>query len=403
MKFMAFFQSTHILVRQISGFIMHAALFFSFRSRSSLQPSESRVALGRVQLQAAASESPDVRSLASSMAEVFADLFHAYEVEVEIHSTGSLSGFSVVWRSPRTGGTSGAAQTVFPLSMGENRLGYLRLRRIGKPYGVAETRELSLLAGDAAQHLHSALKVATAAEAAAGAERVRIAAQIHHGIAQYVANALTRLHLTQRYWTDNPARAQEYLDNSLTCAQMAMDAVRATIYSLRYTETGTPRIVSLLRATVDRLRAVTTAEFHLNVDDVGSLSPSVEIGIAAVAGEALTNAAKHANARHISVSLSKNNTIVTLEVRDDGIGFSCRDNRSGLDSWGQFGLDLMRDQVRGFGGTLDIQSVPGGETIVRVTVDVSRRRPPFTQHMDAATGQDSDSLGAPIDDSRSRR
>lgn len=76
------------------------------------------------------------------------------------------------------------------------------------------------------------------AETAASAERLRLAAQIHHGVAQYVVNALTRLYLTQRYLTENPARAQEFLHNSLTCMQMAMDAVRATIYSLRYTENG---------------------------------------------------------------------------------------------------------------------------------------------------------------------
>ncbi len=388
----------YIYGKAFRRFIAWAVPLLLFRNRTAAPASEceSRLAQGSTELRSVASKAADLRVLCLNMAQLFAQLFKAQEAEVEVSTTGLVAGFSMAWTRPHeSSGKAAKSAIAVPLMAGENRIGVLRLRAPSNTYMRTDRHEIGVLAAEAALHINVALQLAKAAGAAASAERLRLAAQIHHGVAQYVAHALTRLQLSQRHIIEDPARAQEFLRNSLTCAQMAMDAVRATIYSLRYADKDAPRIATLLRATTERLRTVTAAEFHLDVADVGPLSPVIEVGIAAVAGEALTNAAKHADARHITVRLSKSNETVTLEVRDDGSGFAYKESLSGASTWGRFGLALMRDQVHRLGGTIQIQSMPSGGTLVKVMIPTSLRRPAATQKPDANSGHESEPLGAP--------
>jgi len=80
-----------------------------------------------------------------------------------------------------------------------------------------------------------------------------------------------------------------------------------------------------------------------------------------VAQEALRNAARHAHARTVAVSLRGLDGGVQLAVQDDGCGFdpARQRNRPSL------GLASMRERVHLLGGELDVESAPGhGTTIV---------------------------------------
>lgn len=200
---------------------------------------------------------------------------------------------------------------------------------------------------------------------AAKEERRRLAAQIHHGLAQHMAHALMQLQLCQRDLAANPARGQEFLHNALRFAQIAMDATRATIYELQYPSNQCPRIASVLHATASRLGSLATTKITVDVDEVGLLSPAMESGLCAIACEALTNAVKHAAAEQINVSLRQNQEAFVLEVTDDGIGF---DPNAAQANHGAFGLKLMRDQAERLGGTLQIEHRSGGGTLVRSVV-----------------------------------
>ncbi len=354
------------------------------------------VARGRAQFRAFAGESADLRTLCTNVAQVFAQVAGAQWAAVELHASEQGGGFSTVWAAP-SGATepSPEGSIGLPLPAGVARIGFLRLRRAVGPFTGAETRELVLLAAEAGGLIQVALQLAKATESVVNGERLRLAAQIHHGVAQYLANAVIRLQLSQRSIVEDPSRAQESLHNSLAYAQMAMDAVRATIHALRYAGAELPRIATLLRATTERLRAFTSAEFHLDLDDVGTLSPAIEAVIWVVASEAMTNAAKHAAAHNIYVRLSKNDETITFEVHDDGTGFAYQEKSAQTGNWVRFGLALMKDQIRQVGGTLEIQSVPSGGTFVRALIPERLRRPaPSRNTARADTGRASESMGA---------
>lgn len=90
---------------------------------------------------------------------------------------------------------------------------------------------------------------------------------------------------------------------------------------------------------------------------------SQRIALQSVTRAALANVAKHAGAGNVRVRLSGTADTVTLEIEDDGCGFE-------VDSInpGRFGLVGMRERVELLGGTLSIESRPGGPTRIAATL-----------------------------------
>jgi signal transduction histidine kinase len=79
-----------------------------------------------------------------------------------------------------------------------------------------------------------------------------------------------------------------------------------------------------------------------------------------VVREALTNAARHGKASHISVTFAQSETL-SLEVRDDGLGFDSAPRNTSPG----FGLVSMRERAEALTATLRVSSDPGhGATVV---------------------------------------
>jgi signal transduction histidine kinase len=95
------------------------------------------------------------------------------------------------------------------------------------------------------------------------------------------------------------------------------------------------------------------------------VAPEIELALLRTAQEALANMAKHAGAGRVGVTLSYMDDVVTLDVRDDGVGFaaSAPSFRNG-----GFGLTAMRQRVEGLAGMLEVESEPGAGTTVAVSV-----------------------------------
>jgi signal transduction histidine kinase len=95
----------------------------------------------------------------------------------------------------------------------------------------------------------------------------------------------------------------------------------------------------------------------LELEAEPKLSQPEEVAAYYVVSEALTNAAKHAEASRARVTLSAEDGMVRIAVVDDGVG--------GADASRGSGLIGLRDRVEALGGTLEIASVAGrGTTLV---------------------------------------
>jgi signal transduction histidine kinase len=105
----------------------------------------------------------------------------------------------------------------------------------------------------------------------------------------------------------------------------------------------------------------------MQVDDTVSAG-ELDREVFRIAIEALQNAARHAHAEHVSVSLGQSDGHLALEVRDDGVGFDPDDPE--LRSR-RLGLTSMEERAERIGANLTIDSAPGRGTAVRLEVPVA--------------------------------
>lgn len=84
--------------------------------------------------------------------------------------------------------------------------------------------------------------------------------------------------------------------------------------------------------------------------------------------ELLTNVAKHANARNVSVSIKKRDGNLEIIVKDDGSGFDTTKLKPGRSVTNGFGLFSIREPIELMCGKLKIESKPGCGTKVTAIV-----------------------------------
>lgn len=109
-----------------------------------------------------------------------------------------------------------------------------------------------------------------------------------------------------------------------------------------------------------------------------ALSASQRIALLRVLQEALSNIRQHSGSREVAVVLRDELVKgVCMEIRDDGHGFDPASVVPAQNGESGIGLVGMRERVRLLGGQLEIESAPGGPTVVRATLP--RWLPPATQ------------------------
>ena len=215
--------------------------------------------------------------------------------------------------------------------------------------------------------LHAQLLV-QAREAGVQDERQRMAREIHDTLAQGLAGILTQLQAAEQH-ADRAEAWRRHVDNARNLARDSLTEARRTVHAVQpdvLAEARLPEAISDVTrrwSQVHRIDAVLTT--------TGAPRPmhaDVEVTLLRAAQEALANVAKHARASRVGLTLSYMEDLVTLDVRDDGVGFELGARRADGAGDGGFGLAGMRQRVQRLAGRLDIESEPGGGTAISATV-----------------------------------
>lgn len=98
------------------------------------------------------------------------------------------------------------------------------------------------------------------------------------------------------------------------------------------------------------------------------LPPEMETGVFRAVQEALVNVSRHAAADSVLVQGSLEGDVLAIEIEDDGIGFDEATMVRSPDSLRGVGLLGMHERIEIFGGTVTIDSAPGGGTRVQFAV-----------------------------------
>ncbi|MEU6659688.1 sensor histidine kinase [Streptomyces sp. NPDC046821] len=217
--------------------------------------------------------------------------------------------------------------------------------------------------------LHAQLLV-QAREAGVADERRRLAAEIHDTIAQGLTGIIAQLQVVAG--TPDPEAARVHLDRAADLARHSLGEARRSVHNLSPAALENASLPEALKKTVDdwSQRTGVRAEFTVT-GTTEPLHDEIEATLLRIAEEALSNAARHAHAARLGVTLSYMAGEVTLDVRDDGRGFDPLDvpARTGT---GGFGLDGMRARAERIAGALTVESEPGGGTAVSARVPLVR-------------------------------
>lgn len=222
------------------------------------------------------------------------------------------------------------------------------------------------------QRTRDALTVARQREVL-DSERHRIARELHDSVSQYALSAGMQIEVVRSEIRDEGQR--ERLETAKQLTRRAVEQLRSAIYALNHSGEHGHRT---LPAMIEELSTVhMPSDLRVEVRIEGrpvSLPPTAERSLFRVAGEALFNAAVHAQASVAVVRLAFRKDRLVLSVADDGKGDPEQVRRSlrvaaarDLDG-SHRGLANMAERAREIGGTLQVQRARQGGIRVQVGV-----------------------------------
>ncbi|MDT9695299.1 sensor histidine kinase [Streptomyces sp. P17] len=211
---------------------------------------------------------------------------------------------------------------------------------------------------------------ARVAELSATNERNRLARDIHDGLGHHLTAIAVQLEKAAAFRGHDPHTADQAVADARRSAGLALDDVRTSVRALR-DDHAAP--FPLPAAPADLVRELNDGRIQATLQVDGepyeALGPdgTALTALYRAAQEALTNVRRHADARHVTVSLTFGADSARLVVADDGRGFE-----PGAVSQG-FGLLGIQERARLLGGTVGVDSAPGAGT--RITVEIPRAVP----------------------------
>jgi signal transduction histidine kinase len=163
--------------------------------------------------------------------------------------------------------------------------------------------------------------------------------------------------------TDKVIRLRRYLER-------AIEEARHAVWDLRSAHNEDTGLPTALRENGERAFQSKAAHFGFTLTGtVRPCPPAVGRHLLRIAREALYNAARHADATHVHLSLEYGSTHIVLRVSDDGRG--CRVAATDGESSGHYGFQIMRERAEQAGGRFHLESSPGHGTRIAVTVPTS--------------------------------
>jgi two-component system nitrate/nitrite sensor histidine kinase NarX len=259
-----------------------------------------------------------------------------------------------------------------PLRVGDRVIGALC---VGSPaqnqFAVESAEMLTKLANVAAIALENARLFAQAERVATLEERRRVAAEMHDGLGQTLSYLGLMTDQVVEFLSDGQeGEALNRLHKTRETIGKATSEVRHAINKLMDDTPTSKDLCERLRDTLNEIATQHGLEsvWLSDADAVSNCSPQTAEQVNTIAREALTNAARHAGAKKVSVQVGRNDGSYFVTIEDNGKGFDTSQPAPG----GHFGLQIMQARAKHIGGRVELQSEIGRGT--RVTLIWSEER-----------------------------
>jgi signal transduction histidine kinase len=206
-----------------------------------------------------------------------------------------------------------------------------------------------------------------AGESAAQQERNRLARELHDSIKQQIFGISMGAAAAQARWESDPQAAQRALGDVRRSAQETMVEMNALLQQLSPAPLERVGLSQALRDQGEAFSYRTGADAQVTFGELPAddrLPAGAQESLFRIAQEALSNAARHARAGQVRLSLGLRDPDgpLVLEIQDDGQGFEPEVAQGGM------GLANIHQRVLALGGEVAIDSSPGRGTLVRASI-----------------------------------
>ncbi|GHO86970.1 histidine kinase [Dictyobacter formicarum] len=198
-------------------------------------------------------------------------------------------------------------------------------------------------------------------------ERQRLARELHDTLAQGLAGIRMQIqvassHLDLRHYT----RAQQIMQQVMISSHEMLNTARRAIDDLRVTFTSPEKFYAVIREEIHRFIEMTGVVCTVSgLDLLMALPFALHEHVLRMLGEALSNIVRHAQAQHVWLNVELGEDILTMTVRDDGVGFDPVVVRV---QSGHYGLQGLIERTCLVGGDLEVTSSPGQGTTLHFTI-----------------------------------
>lgn len=192
-------------------------------------------------------------------------------------------------------------------------------------------------------------------------ERRNLSRELHDDAGQELTALKIMLNLISQDLFKGNHEIQSRLAESINLTDTIMEKIRALAQNLRPPALDTVGLVPALEELCNDFSRRTDITLKFQGVQALHMPESYQICLYRILQESLTNIAKHAKARQVSVQLINDGNVLYLSVEDDGIGFFHNSQRG-------MGLLDMQERVEALGGSLQIQTGKGEGTRIIAAV-----------------------------------
>lgn len=255
---------------------------------------------------------------------------------------------------------------LFPLVSGGTLFGELQVHLpAGARFTDDDAAYLIAMSDFTSLTIENASLFAQQAVLASSVERQRLARELHDSVSQALFSMTMHARTAERLLARLGPDADDVRGVVAELANLSRGALaemRALIFELRPDALAEEGLIAALRKQATALSSREQIAIHVQTESERIvLAPRVEEHLYRIAMEALNNAIKHGSATVIDVVITQVSGILTLMVRDNGVGFDPTLQRPG-----HLGMTTMRDRAQSINATLRIHSRPGSGTTIEV-------------------------------------
>ena len=196
---------------------------------------------------------------------------------------------------------------------------------------------------------------------------------IHDGLVQNLFAAASQVHTLQQALTrpeqvDIPA-LQEGLARIAALLESSLYEIRTFIHAFGSADIYHRDLPSLVHELAAQRESMTGMNIQVTMPSyLPALPLTTKVALYRILQEALANAHRHGQATRVQVTLAWQAGRLTLEITDNGRGFTPSAILNAPHVSQHLGLRGMRERVQALGGTLNIISAPGKGTTIRITL-----------------------------------